>query len=99
MPETHMLISPSFLMLNCKLLFSSKERIRQYYKHVPRQYDEFFFLLYYLLLYVNNYLLTFKKICLISQTVRDLQRCAQHSSYADVKPIFTLHVTEQLTFA
>ena len=40
MPETHMLI-----MLNCKLLFSSKERIRQYYKHVPRQYDEFFVIL------------------------------------------------------
>ena len=38
MPETHMLISPSFLILNCKLLFSSKERIRQYYQYVPGQY-------------------------------------------------------------
>ena len=52
----------------------------------------------YLLLYVNNYLLAFKKICLIFQTVMDLQRCAQHSSYADVKPKFTLHVTEQLNY-
>ena len=29
------------LMLNCKSLFSSKERIRQYYQHVPGQYNEF----------------------------------------------------------
>ena len=73
-------------MLNCKLLFSSKERIRQYYQRVPGQYDEF--LLYYLLLYVNDYFLTFKKICLIFQTERDLQRCAQHSTHADVKQIY-----------
>ena len=51
MPVTHMRIS--FLMLNCKLLFSSKERIIQYYQHVPGQYDVVF-LLHYLLLYVNE---------------------------------------------
>ena len=96
MPETHMLIN-IFPYTKLYIIVLSKERIRQYYQHVPGQYDEF--LLHYLLLYVNDYLLTFKKICLIFQTERDLQRCAQHSTYADVKHKFTLHVTEQLTFA
>ena len=37
MPETHMLIT----IFSYAKLFSSKERIRQYYQHVPGQYDEF----------------------------------------------------------